>query len=300
LWNNAVELPNGTYSYAHEHNTMPTFSVGANYEFSDHMSAYVRVNNGVFFDNFDAVRCNVYNGSNGCPANSPLSTVRNYEVGFKIQNRYMYIDAAAYDKEFKGLAYQPIDQNHVPLGPNETYGSTARGGRIVGSVNPFADFDIQAVRDFKIAINAEYEKAHYKDFQGCFFYQDINLVTRCGTINGQQLARLPNFQIRVTPSDTQTFSWGSVTEYVTYEHVGKHYQDNTGLNPLGSYYDLAAGIVAEYGDNWELRLSGTNLSNQIGLTEGNARFGGNTAQGGINFGRSILGREGNVELKYKF
>jgi outer membrane receptor protein involved in Fe transport len=300
LWDNAVELPNGTYSYGHEHNTMPTFSVGANYEFSDHMSAYVRVNDGVFFDNFDSVRCNVYNGSNGCPANAPLSTVRNYEVGFKIQNRYMYIDAAAYDKEFKGLAYQPIDVNHIPLGPNSTYGSTARGGRIVGSVNPFASFDIQAVRDFKIAINAEYEKAHYKDFQGCFVYQDINLVTHCGSINGQQLARLPNFQIRVTPSDTQIFSWGSVTEYVTYEHVGQHYQDNTGLNPLGTYYDLAAGIVAEYGENWEIRLMGTNLTNQIGLTEGNARFGGNTAQNGVNFGRSILGREGSIELKYKF
>ena len=37
---------------------MPTFSVGANYEFTDHMSAYVRVNNGVLFENFDDVRCN--------------------------------------------------------------------------------------------------------------------------------------------------------------------------------------------------------------------------------------------------
>ncbi|HEY6453648.1 MAG TPA: TonB-dependent receptor, partial [Steroidobacteraceae bacterium] len=300
LWDNAVELPNGTYSYGHEHNTMPTFSVGANYEFTDHMSAYVRVNDGVFFDNFDAVRCNVYNGSNGCPANAPLSSVRNYEVGFKIQNPYMYIDAAVYDKEFTGLAYQPIDQNHVPLAPNSTYGSTARGGRVIGSVNPFAGSDLQPIRDFKIAINAEYEKAHYKDFQGCFFYQDINLVTRCGTINGQQLARLPNFQIRVTPSDTQVFNWGSITEYVTYEHVGQHFQDNTGLNPLPSYYDLAAGIVADFGDNWELRMMGSNLTNQLGLTEGNARFGGNTAQNGVNFGRSILGREGNIELKYKF
>ncbi len=49
LWDNAVELPNGTYSHGREHNTMPTFSVGANYEFTDHMSAYVRVNDGVFF-----------------------------------------------------------------------------------------------------------------------------------------------------------------------------------------------------------------------------------------------------------
>jgi outer membrane receptor protein involved in Fe transport len=300
LWDNAVELPNGTYSYGHEHNTMPTFSLGANYEFSDHMSAYVRVNDGVFFDNFDGVRCNVYNGSNGCPSNPPLNTVRNYEAGFKIQNRYMYIDAAIYEKDFKGLLYTPIDSNHRQIAKSATYGSTSRGGRIVGSVNPFAGFDLQPLRDFKILVNAEYEKAHYKDFQGCYFYQDITLVTQCGTINGKQLARLPDFQIRVTPSDTQTFSWGSVTEYVTYEHVGKHYQDNTGLNPLPAYYDLGAGIVAEFGDNWEIRAMGSNLSNQVGLTEGNARFGGNTAQNGVNFGRSILGREGSIELKYKF
>jgi outer membrane receptor protein involved in Fe transport len=300
LWDNAVNLPNGTYSHSGEVNTFPTFSVGANYEFTDSMSAYVRVNDGVFFDNFDAVRCNVQEGNNGCPAKPPLNTVRNYEAGFKIQNRYTYIDAAIYDKEFTGILYQPINAEHQSLGPNATYGSTARGGRIVGSVNPFASFDLQPLRDFKIAVNAEYEKAHYKGANGCFFFQDITGATICGSINGVQLARLPNFQIRVTPSDTQIFSWGSVSEYVTYEHVGQHFQDNTGLNPLGSYYDLAAGIVAEYGDNWEIRLAGTNLTNQLGLTEGNARFGGNTAQGGVNFGRSILGREGSIELKYKF
>jgi outer membrane receptor protein involved in Fe transport len=300
LWDNAVNLPNGTYSHSGEVNTFPTFSVGANYEFTDSMSAYVRINDGVFFDNFDAVRCNVQEGNNGCPAKPPLNTVRNYEAGFKIQNRYTYIDAAIYDKEFTGILYQPVNSEHESLGPSATYGSTARGGRIVGSVNPFAGFDLQPVRDFKIAVNAEYEKAHYKGANGCFFFQDITGATICGSINGVQLARLPNFQIRVTPSDVQTFSWGSVTEYVTYEHIGQHYQDNTGLNPLGTYYDLAAGIVASIGDNWELRLAGTNLTNQIGLTEGNARFGGNTAQGGVNFGRSILGREGNIELKYKF
>jgi hypothetical protein len=300
LWDNAVNLPNGTYSYGREHNTMPTFSVGANYEFTDNMSAYVRVNDGVFFDKFDDVRCNVSGSSNGCPANPPLNTVRNYEAGFKIQNRYTYIDAAIYDKEFKGIPYQPVNSEHVSIGPSSTYGSTARGGRIVGSVNPFADFDLQPVRDFKITVNAEYERAHYKDFAGCYLYQAISGATICGSINGQPLARLPNFQIRVTPSDTQTFPWGSVTEYMTYEHVGQHYQDNTGLNPLGSYYDLAAGIVTQLGDSWEIRLAGSNLTNQIGLTEGNARFGGNTAQNGINFGRSILGREGSIEIKYKF
>jgi len=302
LWDNAVALPNGTFSHGSRTNTRPTFSGGANYEFSDNMSAYVRVNNGVLLKNFDDVRCNISGNppSNGCPNRVPLQTVQNYEFGFKIQNQWTYVDASVYDKEFQGISYTPTDLGGQPIGPASTFGSTSRGGRVVGSVNPFADFDLQPVRDFKIQVNAEYERAHYKDYTGCFFYQDITGKTVCGSINGQPLARLPNFQIRVTPSDTQTFPWGSVTEYLTYEHVGQHYQDNTGLNPLPAYYDLAAGIVTQLGDSWEIRLAASNLTNQVGLTEGNARFGGNTAQNGVNFGRSILGREGSVQVKYKF
>jgi outer membrane receptor protein involved in Fe transport len=301
LWDNAVSLPDGTYSRRGEHNTMPTFSVGANYEFTDHMSAYARVNNGVLFDNFDLVRCNVNNGVNGCGArNPPLTTIRNYELGFKMQNAFTYIDASVYDKEFSGIAYIPTNIDDVPIGPPSTYGSTAKGLRLVGSVNPFAAVDNQPLKDFKITVNGNYEQAHYKNFNGCYTYTNINNQVICGSINGQPLARLPKLQVRVTPSDTQNLGWGAVTEYVTYEHIGQHYQDNTGLNPLGSYYDLAAGLVAEVGDNWEFRVAGSNLTNQIGLTEGNARVGGNAVQNNVGFGRSILGREVNIQLKYKF
>src|SRR5450631_55876 len=305
LWDNKVSLPNGTYSHGREHNTMPTFSVGANYEFSDHMSAYVRVNDGVFFDNFDGVRCNVtgpasaaVNGS--CASNPPLNKVQNYEGGFKIQNRYTYIDLAVYDKEFKGLSFTPVDIQNVQIGPKTVYGSTSKGARLVGSVNPGAGSDVQAIRDFKITVNANYENAKYKDFLGCAIYTNITGQKVCGVINGNQLSRLPKMQIRVTPSDKQVMSWGTLTEFVGYEHIGQHYQDFTNLNPLGSYYDLGAGIVADIGDNWQIRLLGSNLTNQFGLTEGNARVGGNAVQNNVGFGRSIVGREGSIELKYKF
>jgi outer membrane receptor protein involved in Fe transport len=305
LWDNAVALDNGTYSHAGEHNTMPTFSVGANYEFSDHMSAYVRVNDGVFFDNFDAVRCNTNTPASAavnssCNSNPPLNTVRNYEAGFKIQNRYTYIDLAIYDKEFKGLVYQPVNIDNVILGPKTTFGSTAKGLRLVGSVNPGADSDVQAVKDFKITVNGNWEQAKYKDYSGCFIYTNISGQVICGTINGVQLARLPKFQVRVTPSDMQTMSWGTLTEFVAYEYIGQHYQDSTGLNPLGSYYDLGAGLIATVGDSWEFRVMGSNITNQFGLTEGNARVEGNAVQNNVGFGRSIVGREILVQAKYKF
>jgi outer membrane receptor protein involved in Fe transport len=300
LWDKKVSLPDGTYTERGEHNTIPTFSVGANYEIADNMSAYVRVNNGVLFDNFDDIRCNAVNGSNGCSTQKPLTHVRNYELGYKLQNQFVFIDASIYDKEFKGIQHTPVDIQSRPIGPSTSYGSTSQGLRFIGSVNPLAAMDSQPLKAFRITVNANYEHAHYKDFPGCFIYKDINQVTQCGSINGVQLARLPKFQIRVTPEDTQEFAWGTITEYVTYEHIGQHYQDETGLNPLGTYYDLAAGAVANYGENWEFRIAGSNLTNQLGLTEGNARVGGNAVVNGVGFGRSILGREVNIQAKYKW
>ena len=307
LWDNAVSLPNGTYSYAGKTNTIPTFSVGANYEFTDHMSAYVRVNNGVHFANFDDVRCNTNGPASAaanvrCPASTvpPLQTMQNYEAGFKIQNRFTYIDASIYEKNFKGLVTTPVNIQDVQIGPPETYGSTAKGVRLVGSVNPGAASDVQVIQTFKITVNANYMDGKYKDFEGCYIYDNIEGQKICGTINGQPLARLPNLQVRVMPSDTQTIPWGTVTEFLSYEHIGQHYQDATGLNPLGTYYDLGAGLVADIGDNWEFRVMGSNLTNQFGLTEGNARFGGNAVVNEVGFGRSIVGREVNIGLKYKF
>jgi hypothetical protein len=159
---------------------------------------------------------------------------------------------------------------------------------------------MQPVKDFKITVNANYMDAHYKDFTGCYIYTSITGQVVCGTINGQPLARTPNLRINVTPSDMQVMSWGTLTEFVAYEHVGQHYQDQTGLNPLGTYYDLGAGIVADIGENWEYRLMGSNLTNQFGLTEGNARFGGNAVQNEVGFGRSIVGREISIQAKYQF
>ncbi|HLZ99854.1 MAG TPA: TonB-dependent receptor plug domain-containing protein [Steroidobacteraceae bacterium] len=300
LWDNNVAMPDGTYSHGSANNTMPTFSGGANYEFNDNMSAYGRINNGHSFDVFDDVRCQNYEGGNSCPSHVPQSSIQNYEVGFKIQNKWMYIDLSGYDKEFSGLAYTPTDINGVPIGPATTYGSTALGVRLNGSVSPFAASDNQMLSSFRIGINAIAEHAYYKDFKGCAIYTDINNVVQCGTINGQQLARLPKSRVYLTPQDTQVFSWGTLTELVTYEHIGQHYQDNTGLLPLHSYYDMGFGIDAMIGESWELRLLGSNITNQIGLTEGNARFGGNTVQNNVGMGRSIEGREVNMTVKYRW
>lgn len=97
--------------------------------------------------------------------------------------------------------------------------------------------------------------------------------------------------------------FGSVRFFMTYTHVGLRYSDITNQQILPSYYTLDAGIVSEFGDHFEVRLQGSNLTDQLGLTEGNARIAIGTGSGianNLELVRPIFGREINVQMRYKF
>jgi hypothetical protein len=287
LWDAKTPICNGTFDYEHYTTTRPTFTGGANYEFSSNMSAYVRANTGVHFDDFD-------NGIRGAGGKfAPLQTVTNYEGGFKFQAPWAYLDVSVYHRDFTGLQYQETNSVGVGTGVISTYGATTKGVDFIGVLTPLPGLNLRLVGD--------YEDGTYKDYVGCAKYTDILGNPQCAQINGQPLQRQPKFQIRVTPSYTLPGPWGDATAWVTYEHVGQRYEDQSGLQPLGSYYMLGAGILANLGTNWQFRVQGTNLTNQIALTEGNARkFGQATGIGGVILARPIEGREIAFTAYYKF
>jgi hypothetical protein len=298
LWDNAVPICNGTWDFEHYVRTRPTFTVGANYEFTNYMSAYVRANNGVHFDDFDnGIRGNEggltskTNTSFGSFA--PLQTVENQEVGFKFQNAYAYVDVSAYHRTFTGLPYTPADITGTPIGPPTIYGAKAQGVDFIASVTPVQGFSVRVVGD--------YVDGTYTDNTNCFIATNINGTKSCAFINGDPLQRQPKFQVRVTPSYTTTVPWGDVSGWIGYEYVGQRYEDQSGLQPLGAYHMFDAGVLTDVGNNWQFRLQGTNLTNEIALTEGNARvFGQATGIGGILLARPIEGREVNLTAQYKW
>ena len=287
LWDNAVPICNGTYDYEHYQTTRPTYTGGINYEFSDHMSAYVRANTGNHFDDFD-------NGIRGAGGKfAPLETLTNYEGGFKFQTPWLYLDINGYHREFTGLQYQQTDAFGAPTGVISNYGSKSNGVNFVGTITPFTGFTLRLVGD--------YMDGTYDDFVGCATYIDIFGHQQCKQVNGSPLQRQPKFQIRVTPSYTLPGSWGDASIWLTYEYVGQRYEDITGLQPLGTYEMLSGGFIADFAEHWQFRVQGTNLSNQIGLTEGNARRGGAAnGIGGVLMARPIEGREYNFTVYYKW
>jgi len=288
LYNNSVPVCDGTFSNTSYSKTHTSWTVGANYELADNMSVYARVNKGVHFGDFDnALRGNTTGNT------PPLQKIQNFEAGFKYQSKMFYADISVYHKQFDGLPYQPTDGNGVPVGSVLLYGSDSKGVNLIGAVTPIDNLTIRFV--------GNYLDGHYSHYSACIPFVNQVSGNGCAFINGQQLQRQPKVHYAITPSYKMLFPWGDVTSFVTFTHVGPHTQDQSGLQQLGSYHTWDFGIIADIEKNWEVRVQGTNITNQLGLTESNSRiFGSASGAGGVILARPLEGREVNVQVRYKF
>lgn len=297
LWDNAVPICNGTWDYEHYERTRPTFTGGINYEIASNMSVYVRINNGVHFDDFDngirQANCTTACGRKTASGFSPLNTVQNQEFGFKWQTSLAYIDLDFYHRTFSGLTAGETTALGAPTGVNVVYGSKAIGLNFDGYITPFKGFVIRAVGDY---MDGSYENA-----ATCYAFTNLLGQQQCVSYNGSPLQRQPKFQIRVTPSYTMPMPWGDATAEVQFEHVGQRYEDQTGLQPLGAYNEVDADLIADIGDHWQAWITGTNLTNTIALTEGNARKPGQeVGVGNVILARPLEGREVDFTVYYKW
>jgi hypothetical protein len=297
LYDNTANICNGTFTTTTYNPTRVPWTVGANYEITDHMSVYARVNKGYHYLDFDnglrgttlGVTTNTWTA-----AGLPEQSVENQEIGFKYQNPLVFADITLYHRSFTGLQYQPTNGLGVNVGDKLVYGSDSKGVNFNIVVSP--------IEHAKVALIGNYLDGIYTGFFACFPYTNtVTGVKGCQPVDGRQLQRQPKFRVAVQPSYTVPFGWGDVTAFATYSHVGQHTQDQSGLQLLGTYDTLDFGVVGTYGENWELRVQGTNVTNELGLTESNSRiFGTASGGGGVILARPLEGREVNVQVKFKF
>jgi len=246
------------------------------------------VNKGHHFLDFD-------NGIRGNTTGNtpPLQTIFNTEVGFKYQTSLIYADITAYRKIFSGLLYTPTNGLGTPISGQLVYGSDSKGVNVNLVVSPVGKLKIQLV--------GNYLDGHYSHYDACIPFVNVVTGNGCARIEGQQLQRQPKFRFALQPSYTMPLPWGDINAFVTYSHVGNHTQDQSGLQQLGTYEMLDFGLISHVGENWEFRVQGTNVTNELGLTESNSRiFGAAAGAGGVILARPLEGREINVQAKYLF
>lgn len=120
--------------------------------------------------------------------------------------------------------------------------------------------------------------------------------------DGNQVRRIPEFIVQFTPSyDVPIRGPQEFELFGTWYFVGERFEDfaNRGALPEYSRFDLGARIGVS--ERVGIQANVHNISNTIGLTEGNPRAGqvvGDLPD--LFLARPILGRSGRVALTYQF
>jgi outer membrane receptor protein involved in Fe transport len=274
VYNNGTSMTTGSNTYLSRSDSANSFTIGGNYKLAKDSSVFVRANRGHTFVSFDDIR----GAGNQKDANDsnllPTPKISQYEIGFKTATQLYTAYINAFHTQFDGIAFTQILSNGQEL--RSVSGSKGNGVEFEVAVRPIENLQLQ--------LTGDYQKSEYKD----------NPATA-----GKVVQRQPKLQFRFTPTYRIPFGDGhSAKLYATYTSIGERWADQANQQYLPSYRTIDAGVLFSLGEKIEVRLAGTNLNNELGLTEGNSRL--TTGNVGPINARPLFGRTWEASLLYRF
>lgn len=266
LYDNGDAYLNGTFNTLRYKQDKLSYTAGVNVALTPQVGVFGRYSLGNSFPFFDNLR----DGIRVAPQ------VKTYEGGVKLTTGIANLYVTGFHNDFTGLATTVIT-NGAPIA--SIGGARATGVELEGELRPFTGFSITG--------SATYLDAKYRDF---FQTVTTNGVAASVDLTGNTVQRQPRWQWRVTPA--YDLALGGETKagiYATIGYYGDRFSDVNNNQQLPSYYKLDAGASVDLNRHVRLTVYGDNLTNAIGLTEGNPRTLGSQGTGTI-LARPILGR----------
>jgi iron complex outermembrane receptor protein len=264
----------GTYTFGENHLDDVAWTLGGNYQFTDSFAVYAR-----YADAFDTGIANFGVFCAGNPAAcfpSKTTELKFAELGVRFSFATFYAQLTAFQSKNANVAVLVgTAGDSVPV-DNEANG---------------VEFDMswRPVDAFGVQLSGVIQKSELKSVG----------VSGGASFDGNQLDRLPNEQIKLTP--TWYFADGRGQMYVTGAYYSKRFGDLANTLEFDSYTDLSAGISVSVSDKFLVSLQGTNLTDEFALSAGNPR--GNSIIAGQNafgFAHAILPRALRFSIDARF
>lgn len=240
-----------------------SWTVGANYKLTDFSGVFVRANRGYKMPYFDDFRDNYGAYSDGNPL---IKEVTQGEFGYKFISDSIRFFATAFTNEVKGDTFVRRPGVPAEILTNEAYGIELDGR-------------YDHLSGFSLALNATLQETE---------------ITESPTNEGNEAQRQPGWQVRLTPSYDFTLGDMPATVYGTVTAVDDRFGNNENTVVLEGYEKLDFGFYLEPTDAVRLQLSVDNLTDEMGITEGDPR---NPAAPN---GRYIMPRSVRLSVSYSF
>lgn len=261
------------------------WTVGANYQFAPSMGVFAR-----YTDTFKLPSAGEWNG-NPTRTDQRSVPIKMAELGFKYGGDVFNLFATAFFSKFEGVSFtnyrfNPItneyDDPEVVVADTETWGV-----ELEALVRPSRFFDL--------SVQATYQDPQYKGFT----YTDQTGAVQ--DYDGNQLIRVPKLSFRAVPA-VNLFD-GRLRTELEVEHYTKRYPDIANSQELPAYTLLNLNFRGQVTDSLALGLNVSNLTDELGLTEGNPRAGSfNTGDSNARYflARPVFGRTVRASVTLDF
>lgn len=227
-----------------------SYTVGANYAFSDDFGAFARWSDGHRLPGFDNIREGALS----------VFDVKQSEIGVKYSSDWLDL----YGTGFWAESDQFSD--------------------VVGSANATGAFETRT-----IGLEIEGEIRMTESFSTAIIatIQDAEITSATDTsIEGNRVLRQPDFQLLLRPTYTQNLGNFDASVYGSVQIVGDRFGDNNNSQPLDGFTEIGLGAKLGHESGFYTILSIDNLTNSDGFTEGDPRAVGAFNARPI-FGRSV-------------
>ncbi len=269
LFDNQDMVPDGTVSKLRYRGGALSWTIGANLDLTKQLGAFARFSHGHSFPFFDNLR-------DGVDVTPRVDTV---EAGIKYSGHSLGFYATLFHNSFRGLVTTVITDG-APLA--SIGGARATGLEAEGVWRPAGGVSL--------TFSGTWLNAHYHRF-----FTDGGLTD----LGDNRVQRQPQWQWRVTPAWDFAVGGRKASLYTTVSCMGDRWSDVQNEQLLPRFFKWDAGAIFDMTDRLRLQVVADNITNAIGLTEGNPRTLGAQETGAI-FARPILGRSIELSASYRF
>lgn len=228
-----------------------------NYDLTESIGTFIRYSDGYLFPHFDMIREGKYS-KDGDEVDA--NDFKQYELGLKYDSQLFSIFATTF-------------LNNVDVFDGDV--GAARESALLNTQTMGLELDgAFSINDFTLRGIGTYQQGEIKE-------SDV-----APEVEGNEIWRQPNWQVRISPSYDLKVAGSLLTLYGSLRSVGKRWSSRNNTYQLDGYTTIDAGINIATPQNMSFRIHVNNLTDSDGLTEGDPRDPA-TANGRPIFGRSI-------------
>jgi outer membrane receptor protein involved in Fe transport len=255
------------------------WSVGLNYGVRRDLAVYGRVSDGFRMPDFEQ-----WTGGN-VDRSGRVEEILQLEGGVAYAASRLGLSANVFYSRLDGV---PFDDEVT--GPGGGFPTLVRRYAETTSIGLEMELGAAITRNVQVDLIGTIQQPEFDDFRFTFGGNEIDYT-------GNQLRRIPELLLTFRPS----YQSGRLRAFASYQYVDDRFVDTANNVILPSYDVIDAGIIVDVDQSLSLQLSGNNLANTIGLTEGNpipAQIPGISEE--IYMARPILGRSVRVAATHRF